>query len=110
MKVSEMVLRTKLRAVNIEYSALVRGNTGEGRFVRMEELRVERRALMALIAAQRLGDRQHPASAAVGAAASSIDAPAAGGAFTLRRLNQADRGGAALRSPRTRRAWGSGEQ
>jgi hypothetical protein len=44
------VLRTKLRDVNIEYSALVRSKSGEDRFVRMGELRVERRALMALIA------------------------------------------------------------
>ena len=32
------VLRTKLRELNIEYSALVRSKTGEGRFVRMGEL------------------------------------------------------------------------
>jgi hypothetical protein len=53
------VLRTKLRALNIEYSALVRGRTGEDTCVRMEELRVERRALMALIAQQRLEGRKH---------------------------------------------------
>jgi hypothetical protein len=91
------VLRTKLRALNIEYSALVRGRTGEDTCVRMEELRVERRALMALIAQQRLEGREHhtavaslvgalslpgsemtavyPASATVGSAASPIDAP-----------------------------------
>ena len=40
MNLSEIaVLRTKLRALNIEYSALVRSKTGEGRFVRMGELR-----------------------------------------------------------------------
>jgi hypothetical protein len=50
------VLRTKRREVNIEYSALVRSETGEGRFVRMGELRVERRALMALIAEDRVQD------------------------------------------------------
>jgi len=53
------VLRTKLRELNIEYSALVRGKTGEGRFVRMAELRVERRALMALIAVERLQDLEY---------------------------------------------------
>ena len=46
------VLRTKLRGVNIEYSALVRCSTGQARFVRMAELRTERHALMALIAAR----------------------------------------------------------
>ena len=50
------VLRTKLRELNIEYSALVRGKTGEGSFVRMGELRVERRELMALIAAEGVQD------------------------------------------------------
>ena len=43
------MLRTKLRTLNIEYSALVRSNTGEGSFVRMGKLRVERRGLMALM-------------------------------------------------------------
>lgn len=50
------MLRTKLRELNIEYSALVRSKTGEGRFVRMQELRVERRGLMALIAEDRVQD------------------------------------------------------
>jgi len=75
MKVSEMVLRTKLRAVNIEFSTLVRGKTGDGRFARMEELRAERRALMVLIAEQRCKDRPHPGRVAVGSAAFSIDVP-----------------------------------
>ena len=75
MKVSEMVLRTKLRAVNIEFSTLVRGKTGEGRFARMEELRAQRRALMALIAEARREDRPHSGRVAVGSAAFSIDAP-----------------------------------
>ena len=44
------VLRTQLRAVNMEYSALVRGKGGEDVFVRMDELRTRRQALMALIA------------------------------------------------------------
>jgi hypothetical protein len=47
------LLRTKLRQVNIEYSALVRKKAGERRPVRMGELRVERRALMTLIAEAR---------------------------------------------------------
>ena len=46
------VLRTKLRGVNIEYSALVRRSAAEDRFARMAELRTERHALMALIAAR----------------------------------------------------------
>jgi hypothetical protein len=46
------VLRTKLRGVNVEYSALVRRSAAQGRFVRMAELRTERHALMALIAAR----------------------------------------------------------
>jgi len=45
------LLRTKLRAVNIEHSALLRRKAGEDWFVRLAELRNERRALMALIAA-----------------------------------------------------------
>jgi hypothetical protein len=43
------LLRTKLRQVNMEYSALVRDRTSEGRFVRMDELRIERRSLMNLL-------------------------------------------------------------
>jgi hypothetical protein len=38
------LLRTKLRQVNMEYSALVRDRTQERRFVRLGELRTERRA------------------------------------------------------------------
>ena len=48
------VLRMKLRELNIEYSALVRGKTGEGAFLRMGELRVERQGLVALITAERV--------------------------------------------------------
>jgi len=44
------IVRTKLRDVNVEYSALVRAKAGEGRFVRMHELKAERQALMALMA------------------------------------------------------------
>ena len=43
------MLRTKLRQVNMEYSALVRDRMSERRFVRMDELRIERRALMNLL-------------------------------------------------------------
>ena len=50
MSLREIALRTKLRELNIEYSALARSKTGEGRFVRMGELTVERRGLLALIA------------------------------------------------------------
>jgi hypothetical protein len=50
MSLREIALRTKLRELNIEYSALVRSKTGERRFVRMGELTLERRGLMALIA------------------------------------------------------------
>ena len=43
------LLRTRLRQVNMEYSALVRDRTSERRFVRMDELWIERRALMSLL-------------------------------------------------------------
>ena len=46
-------LRCRLRAVNIEYSALVRRKVGEAAYARMRELRTERRMLMALIAVVR---------------------------------------------------------
>jgi hypothetical protein len=42
------LLRTKLRQVNMEYSALVRDRAGERR-VRMDELRTERLTLMNLL-------------------------------------------------------------
>ena len=57
-----LLLRTRLRQVNIEYSALVRDRTGEGRFVRMGELRTERRALMALLFGGATGERRRLAS------------------------------------------------
>ena len=54
MNPSEMaLLRTKLREVNIEYSALLRKKVEEQRYARMGELRAERQALMALIMEQR---------------------------------------------------------
>ncbi len=54
MDASEIaVLRTKLREVNVEYSMLVRNKAGETRFVRMGQLRSERRALVELIARER---------------------------------------------------------
>ena len=43
------LLRTKLRRVNMEYSALLRDKTQERRFVRLGDLRTERRALMNLL-------------------------------------------------------------
>jgi hypothetical protein len=42
-------LRTWLRQVNMEYSALVRDRSGEGRFVRMTALKIRRRAIMSLL-------------------------------------------------------------
>lgn len=51
------LLRTRLRQVNIEYSALVRDRFGERRFVRMGELKAERRALMALLSGCVRGER-----------------------------------------------------
>jgi hypothetical protein len=43
-------IRTRLRNVNVEFSALVKDKSGEGRFVRMRELKAERAELMALLA------------------------------------------------------------
>jgi hypothetical protein len=51
MNPSEMfAIRTRLRNVNVEFSALVKDKTGEGRFLRMRELKAERAELMALLA------------------------------------------------------------
>jgi len=47
------ILRAKLRALNIEHSALRRSGSGEARSRRMRELRLERQALMLLIAEER---------------------------------------------------------
>jgi len=44
-----IAIRRRLRAVNIEYSGLVRNKLGDSRFVRMQELRAERTALVGLI-------------------------------------------------------------
>jgi len=44
-----IAIRRRLRAVNIEYSGLVRNKLGESRFLRMEELKAEREALVGLI-------------------------------------------------------------
>jgi len=52
------MLRTRLRQVNVEYSALVRARAGEGRFVRMSELKAERSALMDLMAEGAAGARR----------------------------------------------------
>ena len=44
-----MTIRLRLRAVNIEYSGLVRDKQGESRFVRMQALKAERETLVGLI-------------------------------------------------------------
>ena len=51
-------LRTRLRQLNIEYSALVRNRSEEGRFVRMTALRIERRAIMSLLFGGERGERR----------------------------------------------------
>ena len=56
------MLRTRLRQVNVEYSALVRAGAEKGRFVRMSELKAERRALMDLMAEGAAGARRPPVS------------------------------------------------
>lgn len=43
-------IRTRLRDVNVEFSALVKDKSGEGRFRRMHQLKAERAELMALLA------------------------------------------------------------
>ena len=50
-------LRTQLRTINIEYSALVRSTSGEDRALRLDELNARRRAVMALIAQASHGQR-----------------------------------------------------
>jgi hypothetical protein len=52
-------LRCQLRAVNIEYSALVRRKAGKATYARMAGLRNERRVLMARIAVWDAKFRQH---------------------------------------------------
>jgi hypothetical protein len=55
------LIRTRLRQVNVEFSALLRAGSSEGRFVRMSELKAERKALMALMAQALVsGSRRHP--------------------------------------------------
>jgi len=46
-------LRCELRAINIQYSAFVRGTSGQAAYARMAKLCAERRVLMALIAMER---------------------------------------------------------
>jgi hypothetical protein len=48
-RVEMITVRGRLRAVNIEYSGLVRNKIGERRFMRMEELKAEREVLVDLI-------------------------------------------------------------
>jgi len=51
MSPSELfAIRTRLRNVNVEFSALVKDKSGEARFRRMHELKAERAELMALLA------------------------------------------------------------
>jgi hypothetical protein len=52
-----LVLRTRLREVNMEYSALVRDRARERRFVRMAELKAQRSALMRLLFGRADNDR-----------------------------------------------------
>ena len=47
---SPSALRTRLRDVNVEFSSLLKNKSGEGRIVRMTELKSERATLMALLA------------------------------------------------------------
>jgi len=42
-------LRTRLRQVNMEYSALVRERSREGRLVRMTALKIQRLTIMSLL-------------------------------------------------------------
>jgi hypothetical protein len=51
-------LRIRLREVNMEFSALVRDKSGEGRFMRMGELKSERQALMAMLFGKAVGGRR----------------------------------------------------
>lgn len=55
-------LRTRLRQLNIEYSALVRNRSGDGRFVRMTALRIERLAIMSLLFGDERTELRVPAS------------------------------------------------
>jgi hypothetical protein len=54
------LLRTKLRELNIEYSALVRRKAEQLRLARLGELRVARQALMTLIAEARRRETREP--------------------------------------------------
>jgi hypothetical protein len=56
------LLRTRLWQVNVEYSALLRDMSEEGRFVRMGELRTQRRALMTLLFGDTTAERRALAS------------------------------------------------
>ena len=54
------MLRTQLRAINMEYSVLLRARAGEKRFVRLAELKAERLALMSMIAGSEEGAPKAP--------------------------------------------------
>jgi hypothetical protein len=51
-------LRTRLRQLNIEYSAMVRNRSEEGRFIRMTALRIERREIMSFLFGGEHGERR----------------------------------------------------
>ena len=51
-------LRTRLRQLNIEYSAMVRNRSEEGRFIRMTALRIERRKIMSFLFGGEHGERR----------------------------------------------------
>jgi hypothetical protein len=57
-------LRTRLRHVNIAYSALIRNPSQEGRSVRMTALKVERQAILSLLSGEQAERRvqvtRHP--------------------------------------------------
>jgi hypothetical protein len=66
-------LRNQLRAVNIEYSALVRDASSEDRALRLAELSARRKSLMALIA-QASHQERAPASVLASAGAAAVAA------------------------------------
>ena len=83
------LLRTKLRQVNMEYSALVRDRMGERRFVRMGQLKTERWEIMNHLFCG--GNTESPASRQCRQAVRSIQASSSTRAwdFTagIRRIN-----------------------
>ena len=45
-----LALRARLRALNMEFSALLKDKSGQDRFVRMAQLKTERATVMGLLA------------------------------------------------------------